>query len=74
MKKNTNKNENIEGIRRCFQELDQLFGETKELIHEYEKNTSSCNFLHDEVEAIINEDDSEIVETMKLYDSLIKEV
>ena len=73
MKKNT-KNENIEGIFWCLQELDQLFGETKELIHEYEENTSSCNFLHEEVGDIINEDDIEIIETINHYNALTKEV
>ena len=71
MKKNT-KNENIEGIKRCLQEMDQLFGETKELIHEYEENTSSCNFLHEEVGDIINEDDIEIVAMINHYNALIK--
>ena len=51
MKKNT-KNENIEGIKRCFQELDQLFGEAHELLQEYEENTSSYEKLYEEVKEV----------------------
>lgn len=51
MKKNTI-NENIEGIKRCFQELDQLFEESHELINEYEKNTSSYEKLYEEVKEV----------------------
>lgn len=50
MKKNTI-NENIEGIKRYLQELDQLFGEAHELINECE-NTSSYEKLYEEVKEV----------------------